>query len=249
MSGVGYYLSGLADLVLPRECIVCGRRLQVRENHLCIFCSADFPYTYFWNSGHNQMSDRLNALISRNMEEEGLRCERYVRAAALFFYNSDAGYRKIPQQLKYRKRLAMGRCFAGMLADRLFSSPEFESVDTVVPVPLHWRRYLGRGYNQAGVIAGQMAVTGKKRYCPGLLVRERNTRTQTRLSVEDKKSNVRNAFRVVGKEACGISPSHILLVDDVFTTGATIHACYHALRLFYGFGIRISAATLGFVSG
>ena len=87
MDGLKYFLSSLADLALPRSCIVCGRDLETRENHLCIYCAADFPFTRFWTSDRNEMADRLNSLISRDMqtEERETGYERYSYAAALFF--------------------------------------------------------------------------------------------------------------------------------------------------------------------
>lgn len=251
MDGIGYLLSSLADLALPRTCMVCGRQLGVRESYLCIYCSADFPFTHFWDSPHNEMADRLNSLISRDMEESGgsLSYERYSGASALFFYRSGAGYRHIAQQLKYGKRVDAGRFFARLLAERIFQTEEFRSVDVVVPVPLHRRRRRERGYNQAEVIAEVLAASGGCRMAKDMLVRGRYTETQTKLSVDAKKANVRGAFRVAADKARKYSPSHILLVDDVFTTGATINACHHALRSFYGPRLLISAATLGFVGG
>ena len=245
-----YYLESLADLALPRHCIVCGRRLETRESHLCIYCAADFPFTFFWNTARNEMSDRYNALINRDIENEEAvtEYERYSNAAALFFYHSEAGFRKIPQLLKYRKRFAVGRHFAGLFARMVFSSEIFRTVDMVVPVPLHRRRLRERGYNQTEILAGELGMAGGIRVRNDLLKREKYTVSQTRLGVEDKKSNVRGAFSVAGKIAAGCSPSHILVVDDVFTTGATITACHHALRGFFGPRVRISAATLGFVS-
>lgn len=250
MDDLKYYLSSLADLALPRHCIVCGRRLGTRESHLCIYCSADFPFTRFWYSRQNEMADRYNAMISRDMDsgEYASGYESYSCAAALFFYHSEAGFKKIPQQLKYKKRIGMGRYFAGMLAAAVWSSEIFKTVDMVVPVPLHRRRMRERGYNQAEIVAREISLAGGAGECQDLIVRKKYTSTQTKLSVEDKKMNVRDAFDVAPDVAEKYSPSHVLVVDDVFTTGATITACHHALRRFFGPGLRISAVTLGFVN-
>ena len=249
MDGLKYFLSSLADLALPRSCIVCGRDLETRENHLCIYCAADFPFTRFWTSDRNEMADRLNSLISRDMlaEERETGYERYSYAAALFFYHSGAGYRKIPQALKYRKRIAAGQYFAHMLGDRIFSSPLFRDVDLIIPVPLHWRRKWERGYNQAEIIAAALADLCGCPVCNGMLKRNRYSVSQTKLPVGEKQANVRKAFGVVPETARAYSPSHILVVDDVFTTGATVNACHAALRKHFGSGTRISIATLGFV--
>ena len=248
--GLKYYLESLADLALPRSCIVCGRQLGTRERQLCIYCSSDFPYTYFWISRYNRMSVRLNEMANRDMEQEGGQpaCCRFSYAAALFFYHSEAGYKRIPQSLKYRKHIAAGKYFSRLLAERLYASEFFRDIDMIVPVPLHPRRKRERGYNQSEIIAAEIAGTGG---CPSdgaLLRRTRYTGTQTRLSGEAKYRNVHNAFCVDSRVAERYSPSHILVVDDVFTTGATMNACRRTLSGFFGSGVRISAATLGFVS-
>lgn len=122
-------------------------------------------------------------------------------------------------------------------------------VDLIVPVPLHWTRMFRRGYNQAEVIARTVALHFPgARVDTGLLVRKRHTVSQTKLSVEAKYSNVRGAF-TVRKSRLKSPPAtrHILLIDDVFTTGATLAACHEALRSVYGQTVRISAATLAAV--
>ncbi len=250
MEKITYYLSALADIALPRCCIVCGRQLGTRENHLCLYCAADFPFTRFWSSSRNDMADRLNLSISRDMEShpENAGYEKYSYAVALFFYYGEAPYKKIPQGLKYRKQFGEGRYFAGLLAEKAFSCRWFSDVDMIIPVPLHWKRKWDRGYNQAEVIAAELAAEKRCRMQADLLCRGKYTLTQTRLSVEDKKRNVNSAFHVRENVADRYSPEHIMLVDDVFTTGATMTACHHALRGFYGRDIRISAAALGFVS-
>ena len=193
------------------------------------------------------MADRLNAIISRDMTEGtiGSAYERYSSAAALFFYHGDAGYKKIPQGLKYRKQVGAGRYFARLLAVKLFSASWFSDVDIVVPVPLHWKRRWERGYNQAEVIARGIAGRIHADLCTGILFRSRRTATQTRLDIKGKEDNVRSAFAARKSIPPGIR--HILLVDDVFTTGATLYACWQAVRT-VSRDTRISIATLALVS-
>ena len=289
MSELKYFIRALGDLFLPRECLACVRRLGMRERHLCLSCAADVPYTRFWLQEHNPLADRFNAVLERRRGTEPM---DYVYAAALMYYKG--AYRAIPRALKYHGDLAAGRHFGALLGRRLAAAPHFADIDLVIPVPLHWTRRRARGYNQAALLA-QALVEGFRSAsrCPvaagldavpvtpgstgGLLVcrtdllaRARRTRTQTRLSVEQKARNVASAFQVPERfpllirwrglfslRHSGLDPEspatvlasarHILLVDDTFTTGATLYACYAALRPYTS--ARISIATLAAVEG
>ena len=299
------YVIALGDLIMPRACLACGRRLGMRERHLCLSCAADVPYTRFWLAAHNPLADRFNAVLERHRGTEPM---DYAYAAALLYYKG--AYRSIPRALKYQGDLAAGRHYGALLGRRLAAAPHFADIDLVIPVPLHWTRLRSRGYNQAEILARALVdvfrdatstvIPGLTRNLPevrtDLLVRARRTRTQTRVSVDQKARNVASAFQVperfsprariisrlshifsfrsprwpikVGHdegEPSGqddtrhsrpdrespaevlASARHILLVDDTFTTGATLYACYAALRPFTA--ARISIATLAAVEG
>lgn len=236
-------LSAIADLVLPRVCVVCGRGLLPCEKHICLSCLADLPETQFASMGHNPMADKFNARIAGDTHEP------YAYAAALFHYSAGSGYDNITKALKYGGNLAEGRFFASMLASELVASELFSDVGAVVPVPLHWMRRWKRGYNQAGVIARVLAREMGVRCEPGLLKRRRRTASQTSLDAAGRQENVRGAFVADSKGVNSLLASgvqHLLLVDDVFTTGATLLECYRAVRTLAGPGLRISVATLGF---
>ena len=233
----------LGDLLMPRVCVVCGRTLGVHERHLCLPCAADVPYTRFWYQPHNPLADRFNAVLERHRGTEPM---DYAYAAALLYYKG--AYRNIPRALKYHSNLSIGRFYGSLLGRHLASAPHFVDIDLILPVPLHWTRRRSRGYNQAEVLARAIASALNAPCRTDILVRAHRTRTQTRLTVEQKATNVASAFRVrEGAQSTLASAHHILLVDDTFTTGATLYACYAALRPYTS--ARISIATLAAVEG
>lgn len=248
----------LADLILPRVCVVCRKKLLYGERHICLHCLADMPLTHFWERRCNPMADRFNALIQQWLEKDDswprILRERYAYAAALFFYSHDAQYRQILYNLKYEGRTDVGKHFGRMLGSKLAASAAFKDVDCVMPVPLHWVRRWRRGYNQAEIIAREVAaVLGAPLDCK-TLARRRRTRTQTKLNIDGKAANVAGAFKVHLKRESDSSGQsrrpevrHILLIDDLFTTGSTLMACFTALREVFPPEVRISVATLGFV--
>jgi len=249
------------DLLMPRECLVCGRQLGAQEEHLCIWCAADLPYTAYWERPHNPMANQFNALLERYRPAgEPM---QYAYAAALMYYHHENPYKYIPRALKYGFNQKAGRYFSAILGRRLAKAPHFSDVDTVIPVPLHWWRKWRRGYNQAEVIAAELAAALHATLRTDVLIRARRTRSQTRLSAAERLRNVEGVFHVRPawpeslvrcpfpfvrcRREPAAPPRHILLVDDTFTTGATLYACYKALRSALGPSVRISIATLAVV--
>ena len=259
---VQYSLKAVLDLLIPRRCIVCERTLASSEKHLCRECIDDIPHTYYWLRKFNPMADKFNALIQEELEKLIARpChEDYAYATALFFYRADSDYSNISRQLKYHSNIPAGEFFGRQLGRRIAQAEHLADVDAVIPIPLHWTRRWSRGYNQAEVIAREVATALGVDLRTDILERCRRTRTQTKLSVKDKTANVKGAFRVrpdiVQSSGSGTKKAdasvisdlkHLLIVDDIFTTGSTALACYSALRTTFPPSVRISIATLGFV--
>ncbi len=282
MADFGNMLTALADLFLPRLCCVCGGELGRNERHICLNCLADMPLTLYWLVRRNPMAEKFNALIAGHESWEAADCfPGYVDAVALFNFvrngtdgdtgtgGYSGGYRNITYRLKYSRDIREGRFFAAMLGERAAQTEWFSDVDAVIPVPLHWTRRLRRGYNQAAVIASELAGALGARLRTDILIRRRRTRTQTKLGVREKARNVSGAFAVSEKfrrrfpesgtpgeasSSGGMSGKrhpavfrHILLVDDVFTTGSTLYNCWRPLHDFFGPSVRISIAALGVV--
>ncbi len=264
------FIIALLDFIIPRYCLVCGRKLLVKEKHLCMHCLADLPLTYFWERTHNPMADTFNEKIQKVIEAEEdfsenfsqefqesplidapKDCYQYIPysyATALFFYTNDSNYFKITPAIKYKGQLKAGEYFGRMLGTKL-KEGWGKDIDVVIPVPLHWKRMRNRGYNQAEIIAQGFAKAHGAVLCLDLLVRSKYTESQTKLAGEEKLKNVQNAFSINKKSRIVTENNilHIVLIDDVFTSGSTMAACYFTLRQHFPPTVRISVATLGFV--
>jgi ComF family protein len=172
---------------------------------------------------------------------------RVSNAAALFFYRHDSPYCEIVRKFKYGRRRDLGLWAARLLGSYMAGGGLYGKVQAVVPVPLHPLKRWKRGFNQAEIIArgvaqklGGLAVAGN------LLRRRRYTSTQTRRSAQSRRRNVSGAFSLNAQQAARMKASginHILLVDDVMTTGATLKECIRLLQPHF----TVSVATLGFV--
>jgi len=201
------------------------------------------------------MADKLNARIEilRNASDDCL-SEPYSPAAALYFYKDN--YRKLSKSLKYDANLTLGRFVAKALGRKLAASEYFSDTDLVVPVPLHPLRRLRRGYNQAEIIAREVTAKLPDAFMDTTFLRRcRYTKSQARLGIEKKSSNVHNAFIADTAHLGNTPPRNILILDDVFTTGSTVAECHRCIRLAlrqkYGeekaARVTISVATLAFV--
>lgn len=238
-------LLAMSDLILPRVCVVCGRPLHLRERFLCLPCKADLPYTRFEKSHHNPMADKYNDSLNRIIPDFA---QPYQYAIALLYYSHDNPYSNIPQRLKYMGDIPEGRYFSRLLGQKIAQAQHLKGIDLVVPVPLNpWRKFK-RGYNQAAVIAKEVARCLNSNYLDDALLRQRRTKSQTRLSAEQRANNVSGAFRINPKAEDRLRKAqHILLVDDVFTTGSTLGECHKCLREIVPASVRLSIATLSCV--
>lgn len=235
MQQLSLYGKGLRDLFFPRKCLVCGCFLEMEEHELCAGCLADLPLTYQWDIVQNAAFERL----ARHFEVQD--------AASLFFYRAESGYRRILYGIKYGGRRRLARQLGEQLGAQLASSRQFQGCQALVPVPLHPLRRWKRGYNQAEWIARGIADATGLPVEAKLLLRRRNTRTQTKLRGAAKARNVQGAFSVDPHRAAALQRQkirHLLLIDDVLTSGSTLGACAAPL---IEDGFQISCTTLAFV--
>ena len=232
----GRWVRGLRELFFPRKCVVCGRFLTEEEEDLCAACLEDLPLTYQWDIVQNAAFERL----AHHFDVEA--------AATLFFFRSESDYKHIVYGIKYGGRRKMAVRLGALLGSHLARNRELARCTAVVPVPLHPLRRWKRGYNQAELIARGVAKAMGVPVETRLLRRRRNTKTQTKLHGAEKARNVQGAFGLNERRANALQQQgarHLLLIDDVLTTGSTLAACAAPLT---AAGFRISCATLAFAS-
>ncbi len=229
MSILSSFASDLWVLLFPPRCPVCGGLRSEGTRAVCTHCRMTAPLTHFWEEFDNPMTRRLWGLVP------------VVHASALLYFVEGGAWRESIHAFKYRGAWLLardlGHWFGGYLAD----SGLYDDVQVVIPVPLHWRKRMQRGYNQAEYLAEGVAAelgVGVER---GNLVRRRHNPAQARTAKSERWTNVEEIFAVRRPER--LAGRHILLMDDVFTTGATIVSCADAL-LHSVPGCRISIATL-----
>ena len=161
-------------------------------------------------------------------------------ATALFYFHKSGRVQQLLHRLKYKGKEEIGRIFGDWLGAELLESPYFESINVVIPVPIHSKKLKQRGYNQVALFAQQIAKALKASYVDDVLLKSINTKTQVFQSREARFQSVADSFYAQNLNT--IETKHILLVDDIITTGATMEAC--ALVLNPENKIRLSVATI-----
>lgn len=205
------YLYDFFNLLFPDLCCACARQLYRGEKHLCTKCLYDLPYTDFHRYPENTVArlfwGRLN-------------CHT---AMAMLYFRKGTSVQRLMHQLKYKGQAELGIKLGILLAERLQTSTAYQDADLIIPVPLHQKRLRSRGYNQSECIANGMASVMGIPLALKLLVRHKATSTQTRKNRYKRFENMLAVFSINHPEQ--LKGKHIILVDDVITTGATLEAC------------------------
>ncbi|SNZ20799.1 ComF family protein [Cohaesibacter gelatinilyticus] len=226
--GMTFLMHAIGNLIWPPVCANCGKRIDA-ANHLCGTCWQsmhwiDKPYCPI--SGLPYAFDVGEEIISPSVIVDP---PVYDKARAVALYDDTA--RALVHKLKYYDRTDLARSMGQwMVRAGLEFFDENPDQLVVVPVPLHRRRLIGRRYNQAALLAKEIAAQQKAPYLHDCLVRRRATRQQVGLNESERASNVRGAFQVPLPLKGKIAGKAIILVDDVMTTGATMQACARVLR-------------------
>ena len=217
------------SLLFPRLCYACGNHLLRNENLICTGCYVSIPRTNYHLKPENPVAQLF---WGRCLVE---------KAAAFSYYSRGSRIRNLIHKLKYKGIKEIGSELGRIYAVSLKSSGFTSGIDVIIPVPLHASKKRSRGFNQSECISEGIAdVTGLPVDTLSL-VRTASSDTQTRRSRYERWTNVESIFQVVDPEA--IKSKHILLVDDVITTGSTIESCVN--ELLKTEGVKVSVAAIG----
>ena len=208
-------IGDLHALIFPPSCPICNATMREGEQVLCNRCRVAMPMTGYIGRIDNAMERRLWGLMP------------FVQASALYFYIEGSPYRHIIHAFKYGSKWRLARDMGEWLGGEMARSKAFDEIDVIVPVPLHPLRRMWRGYNQSEYLAEGVAKALGRPIDSRSLRRTRYTTSQTRHTKNQRWDNVHGRFAM--RRGASFAGRHVLLVDDVFTTGATLCACADAI--------------------
>lgn len=222
------FLDDFLSLIYPRICMACGSSLYKQEEVVCTRCLFHLPKTYYHLQAENPVSQNFWGRVQ-------------VEAAASFYYfNKGSHLQQLIHQLKYKGEQEIGRFLGRLYGRDLRHAAGYKTIDVIVPVPLHPIKQKQRGYNQSTLFARGLSESMHRPVNDSNLIRSIASETQTKKSRFNRWENVKAIFTVLTPET--FAGKHILLVDDVVTTGATIEACAQTLQQIPE--VKISVATI-----
>ena len=223
------WLSGAADVVMPRLCPVCGKPLDSDEKWLCRRCLASLPRTHYEDVNFNTMEQHFAGKVP------------IERATAYFFYEKGSPYASILHDIKYHGTPKMGQWLTARAVGDMAGSHFFDGIDVVTAVPLHRSKLAHRGYNQSEYLARGIADALGIPYIETLKATRPHS-TQTHKGAMERWLNIQGNYALNEKNASRLTGKHILLVDDVVTTGSTLTVCSTLLKTIPG--VKVSLFTL-----
>jgi ComF family protein len=225
-------LNDFISLIFPQICVSCGKSLYKSEHSICTYCCYQLPKTNFHTDNENPIAKIFWGRINIHS------------ASAYYSFGKGGKVQHLIHQLKYRGQKNIGHTIGKFYGYDLRKAESFKTVETIIPVPLHPRRQKKRGYNQSEFFAAGLAQTMKADTNFTALNRAYHSETQTRKSRFSRWENVETIFQI--NDPASLKGRHILLVDDVITTGATLEACAQALLQIPD--VKISIATIAYAS-
>jgi ComF family protein len=221
-------LPPLLNFFYPRACTACGNVLLQHEQFFCLQCLHNLPETRYHEFDDSPLSKLFLGRV------------RVVRVGAFLFYRKGNQVQKILHYLKYKGGKEIGAFLGEIYGAQLIKDENWKTIDMVIPIPLHPKKEKKRGYNQSEWIAKGLSAGMQIPYNTNLLIRTEFTETQTKKSRFHRWENVKEVFQLTDFDA--LKNKHVLLCDDVLTTGATMEAAIQKLTAIPS--IKVSVATL-----
>lgn len=221
--------ANLSQLFFPLNCECCNNWLSEDEEVLCLHCIAMLPRTAYHSNLQNQTQQKFFGRVDLQF------------ASSFLYFTKEGMMQHLMHRFKYRKRKNIGKQLGLIFGAELAAGKHLQNIDYIIPVPLHKLKKEKRGYNQSDLIADGISEANDIEIADNVLIRIKNTESQTQKTRAERLENVKDVF--VAKEQHRLQGKHVLLVDDVITTGATLESA--ALALLAIPGVRVSIATLG----
>lgn len=219
-------------MAFPHICAGCGSDLLDKENELCWQCLSSLPKTDFHLYGNNPIEKTFWGRLPLK------------HASAQYYFTKESLIQRLMHSFKYKANKELGTFLGNLIGHQLMQSNRFQYVDALVPLPLYPSKERKRGFNQAVVLCEGMAAVMQKPVLANVVKRNQFTETQTKKNRIERWENMEGRFELVNEAP--MEGKHILLVDDVMTTGATLEAC--GRELLKTKDVRLSITTLCFSS-
>ena len=197
--------------IFPDLCISCLKESKTRKSYFCINCLHEMPYTDHFQISENTVTKHFKGRIP------------LTHGAALLSFRNQSNVKNMLHGLKYRGKRETGQILGEIAGQKLIESSLFGRPDLIVPVPIHPKKKLLRGYNQSGIFGQGISISSGIKMTENHLIKYTETASQTGMARTDRVKNVSSTFQINKPEE--LAGTHILVVDDVVTTGATLEAC------------------------
>lgn len=223
-------INDILHVIFPTFCVACKHILHPKESLICTKCRHELPVLSFEKNSQlikNQFFTSSNVI---------------VHTSIMFRYQKDSEIQSLIHYLKYKNPKKLGKMLAYWHVNMLKNIPLIDEIDLIVPVPMHAKRQKNRGYNQVSDYAKTLAQMLNVKYSPKVLTKIKETKTQSKQNRNDRFKNMLDSFDL--NPETNINNKHILLVDDVITTGATIQACITSLQKATNIKVSIAAIAI-----
>ncbi len=219
-------------LFYPHVCTGCGSDLLREDNLLCLRCIYDLPHTHFAQYSNNPVEKYFWGRLP------------LAAAYSQFYFSKEFLIQHLIHQLKYESDIKIGFYLGELMGETLLHSNRFKTIDALIPLPLYADKEHQRGYNQAAILCNGISSILNIPVLNGYVIRRHHTETQTRKHRTERWENVKESF-MIAKEM-ELKNKHLLLVDDVVTTGATLEACGNVILPLEN--VKLSIATLAYAA-